>query len=92
VAEIISLTGSQPDDAIIFLSDTDTAKVCRILAGLRTHLGQTLNLIEQDVYRFCWIVDFPMYEFDSEHGKIDFSHNPFSMPQGGLKRSTPAIR
>ena len=84
VAEIISLTGSQPDDAIIFLSDTDTAKVCRILAGLRTHLGQTLNLIEQDVYRFCWIVDFPMYEFDSEHGKIDFSHNPFSMPQGGL--------
>jgi len=85
VAEIISLTGSQPDDAIIFLSDTDTAKVCRILAGLRTHLGQTLNLIEQDVYRFCWIVDFPMYEFDSEHGKIDFSHNPFSMPQGGLE-------
>ena len=84
-AEIISQTGSKPDDAIIFLSDTDTAKVCRILAGLRTHLGQTLNLIEQDVYRFCWIVDFPMYEFDSEHGKIDFSHNPFSMPQGGLE-------
>jgi aspartyl-tRNA synthetase len=83
-AEIISQTGSQPEDAIIFLSDTDTAKVCRILAGLRTHLGQLLNLIEQDVYRFCWIVDFPMYEFDSEHGKIDFSHNPFSMPQGGL--------
>jgi aspartyl-tRNA synthetase len=84
-AEIISLTGSKPEDAIIFLSDTDTAKVCRILAGLRTHLGQTLNLIEQDVYRFCWIVDFPMYEYDSEHGKIDFSHNPFSMPQGGLE-------
>jgi aspartyl-tRNA synthetase len=84
-AEIISLTGSKPEDAIIFLSDTDTAKVCRILAGLRTHLGQTLNLIEQDVYRFCWIVDFPMYEFDAEHGKIDFSHNPFSMPQGGLE-------
>jgi aspartyl-tRNA synthetase len=84
-AEIISKTGSKPEDAIIFLSDTDTAKVCRILAGLRTQLGQQLNLIEQDVYRFCWIVDFPMYEFDSEHGKIDFSHNPFSMPQGGLE-------
>ena len=84
IAEIVSQTGSKPGDAIIFLSDTDTAKVCRILAGLRTHLGQLLNLIEQDVYRFCWIVDFPMYEFDSEHGKIDFSHNPFSMPQGGL--------
>ena len=84
-AEIVSKTGSGPEDAIIFLSDTDTAKVCRILAGLRTHLGQLLNLIEQDVYRFCWIVDFPMYEFDSEHGKIDFSHNPFSMPQGGIE-------
>jgi aspartyl-tRNA synthetase len=84
-AEIVSGTASTPDDAIIFLSDTDTAKVCRILAGLRTHLGQLLNLIEQDVYRFCWIVDFPMYEFDSEHGKIDFSHNPFSMPQGGIE-------
>jgi aspartyl-tRNA synthetase len=83
-AEIISLTASKPDDAIILLSDTDTTKVCRILGGLRTHLGQLLNLIEQDIYRFCWIVDFPMYEFDSEHGKIDFSHNPFSMPQGGL--------
>jgi aspartyl-tRNA synthetase len=84
-AAIISSTGSKPDDAIIFLSDSDTAKVCRILAGLRTHLGQLLNLIEQDVYRFCWIVDFPMYEFDAEHGKVDFSHNPFSMPQGGLE-------
>jgi aspartyl-tRNA synthetase len=85
IAAIILETGSQPEDAIIFLSDADTAKVCRILGGLRTHLGQTLNLIEQDVYKFCWIVDFPMYEFDSEHGKVDFSHNPFSMPQGGLE-------
>jgi len=83
-AAILAETGARPEDAVIFLSDTDTAKVCRILAGLRTHLAQLLNLIEQDVYRFCWIVDFPMYEYDSEHEKIDFSHNPFSMPQGGL--------
>jgi aspartyl-tRNA synthetase len=83
-AAIISTTGSVEGDAILFLSDKDTAKVCRIFAGLRTHLGQLLNLIEQNVYRFCWIVDFPMYEFDEEHGKVDFSHNPFSMPQGGL--------
>ncbi len=54
-------------------------------AALRTHLGQALGLIEENVYKFCWIVDFPMYEFDAEHGKIDFSHNPFSMPQGGLE-------
>ena len=85
VAQIIAKTSSQPDDAIIFLSDTDVAKICRILAGLRTYLGQQLNLIEQDVYKFCWIVDFPMYEYDAEHEKIDFSHNPFSMPQGGLE-------
>jgi len=85
VAQIVALTGSKPEDAIIFLSDADTAKICRILAGIRTHLGQTLNLIEQDIYKFCWIVDFPMYEFDEEHKKVDFSHNPFSMPQGGLE-------
>ncbi len=84
-AAIIAKTGAEVEDAIIFLSDTDTAKVCRILAGLRTHLGQLLELIEQNVYRFCWIVDFPMYEYDDEHEKIDFSHNPFSMPQGGLE-------
>jgi aspartyl-tRNA synthetase len=84
-AAIISQTASAPEDAIIFLSDADKAKICRIMAGLRTHLGQSLNLIEPDVYRFCWIVDFPMYEYDEEHQKIDFSHNPFSMPQGGLE-------
>ncbi len=82
---IISQTGSGPEDAIIFLSDADKAKICRIMAGLRTHLGQSLDLIEPNVYRFCWIVDFPMYEYDEEHQKIDFSHNPFSMPQGGLE-------
>jgi aspartyl-tRNA synthetase len=85
IAAILRKTGAEVEDAIVFLSDTDTAKVCRILAGLRTHLGQLLELIEQNVYRFCWIVDFPMYEFDAEHEKIDFSHNPFSMPQGGLE-------
>ncbi len=47
-------------------------------------MGKQLGLIEENVYRFCWIVDFPMYEADPETGKIEFSHNPFSMPQGGL--------
>src|SRR5579862_245187 len=84
-AAVLAQTGSQVEDAIIFLSDKDTAKICRILGGLRTYLGQTLNLIEENVFRFCWIVDFPMYEYDAEHEKIDFSHNPFSMPQGGLE-------
>ena len=56
------------------------------LAGAaRTKVGEELDLIEQGVFRFCWIVDFPMYEWDEDNKKIDFSHNPFSMPQGGLE-------
>ena len=55
-------------------------------AGLaRTKIAQDLDIIEKDCFKFCWIVDFPMYEQDEETGKIDFSHNPFSMPQGGLE-------
>ena len=52
---------------------------------LRTMLGQGLDLIEKNVYRFCWIVDFPMYEIGEESGELEFCHNPFSMPQGGLE-------
>jgi len=70
-------------DAIIILADTDVAKMCRILGGLRDGLGRQLGLIEENVYKCCWIVDFPMYELD-DNGKVAFSHNPFSMPQGGL--------
>ena len=55
-------------------------------AGLaRTKIAQDLDITEKDCFKFCWIVDFPMYEQDEETGKIDFSHNPFSMPQGGLE-------
>ncbi len=52
---------------------------------MRTRLGQELGLIEQDAFRFCWIVDFPMYELNEETKQVDFSHNPFSMPQGELE-------
>ena len=56
------------------------------LAGLaRIRLGEELDLLEKNVFRFCFIVDFPMYEWDEEKEKIDFSHNPFCMPQGGLE-------
>ena len=51
----------------------------------RTKIAQELDLIEKDCFKFCWIVDFPMYEQDEDTGKIDFSHNPFSMPQGELE-------
>jgi aspartyl-tRNA synthetase len=56
--------------------------------AVRTKLGQDLGLIEQGRFDFCWITDFPMYELNEESGKIDFSHNPFSMPQGGMEALT----
>lgn len=72
----------------------DEKKMAHKLSGiLRTELGKRLDLIEKDVYKFCWIVDFPMYELSEEYGKIEFSHNPFSMPQGGLEAllKTPTL-
>jgi aspartyl-tRNA synthetase len=76
--------GIGPDDGIFFAAgkEAEAAK----LAGLaRTRVAEQLDLIEKDAFRFCWIVDFPMYEYDEDLKKVDFSHNPFSMPQGGLK-------
>ena len=75
--------GLGPDDGIFFAAgkDSDAAK----LAGAaRTRVAESLDLIEKDAFRFCWIVDFPMYDYDEEAKKVDFSHNPFSMPQGGM--------
>ncbi len=73
-----------PGDAVFFASGS--AKEAAHIAGhVRTHLGQELNLIDQNAFEFCWIVDFPFYEWDEDNKKIDFSHNPFSMPQGGLE-------
>ena len=72
-----------PDDGIFFAAgkEEDAAK----LAGAaRTRVAEQLGLIEEGAFRFCWIVDFPMFEFNDEQQKIDFSHNPFSMPQGGM--------
>ena len=57
----------------------------KFAGAVRTRLGEELGLIEQDAFRFCWITDFPMFELNEETGRVDFSHNPFSMPQGGLE-------
>lgn len=70
-------------DAAFFICN-DVKKANKIAGELRVKLAAELNMIEQNVYRFCWITDFPMYEWNDEHKRIDFSHNPFSMPQGGL--------
>ena len=73
----------QPKDAIFLLADEK--RTVQKMAGLvRIELGKRLDLLEKDVYRFCFIVDFPMYEL-SDEGTIDFNHNPFSMPQGGME-------
>ncbi len=75
--------GLKPGDAVFFAAGKreDAEKFA---GAVRTRLGQELDLIEKDAFRFCWITDFPMYEFNEELGKVDFSHNPFSMPQGGM--------
>ena len=72
--------GMNIGDYVFFISE-EASKVSKMAGILRNELGELFELIEQDCYRFCWINDFPMYEKDEETGKIDFSHNPFSMPQ-----------
>ena len=74
--------GAKAGDAVFFIAD-EFKKAQKIAGLVRIELGKRLNLIEKNVYKFCWIVDFPMYELD-ERGNIAFNHNPFSMPQGGL--------
>ena len=73
----------KPNEAIFFIADK-YEKACKDAGQIRIELGKRLNILQKDIYRFCFIVDFPMYELDDE-GKIGFCHNPFSMPKGGLK-------
>ena len=81
--EMLKRTNSKAGDCLFFIAEVPG--VVEKLAGeIRDELGKRLNLIDDNKIEFCWIVDFPMYEIN-EHGKLDFSHNPFSMPQGGKK-------
>ncbi len=75
---------AKTNDAVFFVADENQEKAQKLAGGLRIELGKRLDLLEKNCYKFCWIVDFPMYEKDDE-GKIEFNHNPFSMPQGGLE-------
>ena len=83
IAEIAAAAGAADGDAVFFACDMPK-DAAEFSGTVRTRLGDELELLEQDVFRFCWIVDFPMFELD-DTGKLDFSHNPFSMPQGGLE-------
>ncbi len=80
---LIEKTGLNKGEAIFFVADKED-KVSNIAGEIRKELGKRLDLIKDDIFKFCWIIDFPMYEINDE-GKIDFSHNPFSMPQGGME-------
>ncbi|MCT9092703.1 aspartate--tRNA ligase [Streptomyces sp. ASQP_92] len=76
--------GLAPGHAVFFGAG-EFDEVSKIMSGVRVEAAKRAGYFEEGVFRFCWIVDFPMYEKDEETGKIDFSHNPFSMPQGGLE-------
>ena len=76
--------GLGPDDGVFFAADKPI-KAAKLAGLARTKVGEDLGLIEQGSFKFCWIVDFPMFEYDEEAKKVDFSHNPFSMPQGELE-------
>jgi aspartyl-tRNA synthetase len=81
--ELFARAGVVTGDAVFFVSGTSRS-LMRPIDGLRGHLARELGLLENHAYRFCWVTDFPFYEVDPETNQIVFSHNPFSMPQGGL--------
>jgi aspartyl-tRNA synthetase len=75
--------GLGPDDGLFFAAGK-ASEAAKLAGAARTRVGEELSLVEQGCFKFCWIVDFPMYEYDEDAKKIDFSHNPFSMPQGEM--------
>ncbi|HYG29940.1 MAG TPA: aspartate--tRNA ligase [Allosphingosinicella sp.] len=81
---LIAELGLGPDDGL-FLAAGKEKQAARLAGAARTRIAEQLGLIDEDRFEFCWIVDFPMYEYDEEAKKVDFSHNPFSMPQGELE-------
>jgi aspartyl-tRNA synthetase len=81
---LIAELGLGPDDGLFFAAGKE-GQAAKLAGAARTRVAEQLGLIAEDEFRFCWIVDFPMYEYDEEAKKVDFSHNPFSMPQGELE-------
>ncbi|MBX9880475.1 MAG: aspartate--tRNA ligase [Sphingomonas sp.] len=84
MAAIAEALGLGPDDGVFFAAGKE-AQAAKLAGLARTRVGQQLGLIDEKRFEFCWIVDFPMFEYDEDAKKIDFSHNPFSMPQGELE-------
>ncbi|NLE25983.1 MAG: aspartate--tRNA ligase [Clostridiaceae bacterium] len=86
-SELAKLAGLMPGDVIFFIADKEDM-ACKYAGRIRNELGTRLGICEKNAYRFCYVNDFPMYEIDEETGKIGFTHNPFSMPQGGMEELT----
>ena len=84
LAVLKDVAGVGNGDAVFFASDL-APEAAKLAGQVRTHLGNLLDILEKDVFKFCWVVDFPYFEWDEDENKIEFSHNPFSMPQGGLE-------
>jgi len=81
---IVDKAKAKPGDTIFFSAHEKELEAAKFAGKARTKLGEELNLLEQGVFKFCWVVDFPYFEYSEEEKKIIFSHNPFSMPQGGM--------
>jgi aspartyl-tRNA synthetase len=81
---LVAAAGLKSGDAAFFACDKE-AKAAKLAGAARIRIGNDLGVCKKDAFEFCWIVDFPMYEWNEDEKKIDFSHNPFSMPQGGLE-------
>ncbi len=86
-AELADMAGLEPGDVIFFIADKEL-QASKYAGQIRNELATRLDLYEKNAYRFCYVNDFPMYELEEETGKIGFTHNPFSMPQGGLEALT----
>ncbi len=81
---IYAALGLGPDDGLFFAAGNE-GQAAKLAGAARTRVGDQLGLIDPNTFEFCWIVDFPMFEYDEDAKKVDFSHNPFSMPQGELE-------
>ncbi|MCG8493895.1 MAG: aspartate--tRNA ligase [Sneathiellales bacterium] len=84
IAKIQEVAGVKDGDGIFFACGKEL-EAAELAGKARNIVGDDLDICEKDVFKFCWVIDFPMYEYDEKEKKIDFSHNPFSMPQGGLE-------
>lgn len=82
--KLLEVTGAKKDDVIFLIADAKKQRATKLTGALRNELGERLELIDKNKFHFCWIVDFPFFEWNDEDNKLEFSHNPFSMPQGGM--------